>query len=167
MMMNDYILRSVRPADLDRCVAIEQLAYEGDEAASREKIRTRIDHYPQGFLVLEVDNQIVGFINSGSTDDVHMEKNEFKQLIGHNPQGRHNVIMSVVIHPDYQGQGLSEVLMQNYILRMKHQGKASIQLMCKSTHIPFYQRFGFQYLCRSAAEHAGKAWHEMALALPA
>lgn len=31
------VIRHVTPADLERCYAIETVAYEGDEAATREK----------------------------------------------------------------------------------------------------------------------------------
>ena len=36
------VIRNVTATDLDRCYAIETVAYEGDEAATREKIATRI-----------------------------------------------------------------------------------------------------------------------------
>lgn len=41
--------RTPTTADAERCYAIEIGAYEGDEAATLEKIRTRIAQYPQGF----------------------------------------------------------------------------------------------------------------------
>jgi hypothetical protein len=46
--------RTATPADVDRCFEIEISAYEGDEAATREKIATRIAQYPQGFLIMEL-----------------------------------------------------------------------------------------------------------------
>ena len=53
--------RNPVPADAERCYAIEIGAYEGDEAATLEKIRTRIAQYPEGFLILEAEGEIVGF----------------------------------------------------------------------------------------------------------
>ena len=41
------VIRNVTPDDLDRCFAIETVAYEGDEAATREKIATRIATWPE------------------------------------------------------------------------------------------------------------------------
>lgn len=49
------VIRNVTAADLDRCYAIETVAYEGDEAATREKIATRIATWPDGFIVAEVE----------------------------------------------------------------------------------------------------------------
>ena len=97
------VIRNVTAADLDRCYAIETVAYEGDEAATREKIATRIATWPEGFIVAEVDGVVAGFVNSGAAFDVQMSDEAFKELIGHDPAGPNVVIMSVVVHPDYQG----------------------------------------------------------------
>lgn len=70
--MNTPQFRTPTVADAERCYAIEIGAYEGDEAATLEKIRTRIAQYPQGFLILENAGEIVGFINSGCAHEVVM-----------------------------------------------------------------------------------------------
>lgn len=165
MFLSHYQIRSPRLADLDRCFEIETIAYEGDEAATREKIKTRIEQYPDGFMVLEFNNVVAGFINSGCADEVHMSDEHFKELIGHHSEGKHNVIMSVVVHPEHQGLGIAQILMVNYIQRMKRLKKSSIQLMCKDRHIGFYEQFGFQYVRPSSSDHGGMAWHEMRLPL--
>ena len=82
------VIRHVTPADLDRCYTIETLAYEGDEAATREKIATRITTWPEGFIVAEVDGVVAGFINSGAAFEVEMSDEAFKELIGHDPASR-------------------------------------------------------------------------------
>jgi ribosomal protein S18 acetylase RimI-like enzyme len=163
MIFNDYTIRSARPEDADRCFEIESISYEGDEAATREKISQRITTYPDGFMVIEIGGTIAGFINSGSTDHVIMSDERFKELVGHDPEGKHNVIMSVVVHPEFQGKGVSSILMHNYILRMRHLRKESIQLMCKARHIALYEKFGFRYSKKSASSHGGMSWHEMIL----
>ncbi|MFJ5239960.1 GNAT family N-acetyltransferase [Pseudomonas neuropathica] len=159
------VIRNVTAADLDRCYAIETVAYEGDEAATREKIATRIATWPEGFVVAEVDGVVAGFVNSGAAFDVQMSDEAFKELIGHDPQGPNVVIMSVVVHPDYQGQGLAKRLMGEFIERMRGMDKATIHLMCKEIHIPLYAGFGFAYIKPSESDHGGMAWHEMNLTL--
>ncbi|WP_285354209.1 N-acetyltransferase [Pseudomonas sp. lyk4-R2A-10] len=159
------LIRHVTAADLDRCYAIETLAYEGDEAATREKIATRIATWPDGFIVAEVGGQVAGFINSGAAFDVQMSDEAFKELIGHDPAGPNVVIMSVVVHPDNQGLGLAKRLLGEFIERMREQGKATIHLMCKERHIPLYAGFGFAYIKPSESDHGGMAWHEMIFTL--
>lgn len=165
MLLGCYTLRSAKVSDATRCFTIEETAYEGDEAATQEKITKRIKTYPDGFLVIEINKEIAGFINCGCADKVEMSDEAFKELVGHDPNGKHCVIMSVVVHPDYQKQGIAVVLMENFILRMRRLQKESIQLMCRTHHIGFYEQFGFRYIKPSESLHGGLQWHEMKLNL--
>lgn len=165
MSAPQYIIREVTCADLDPCFEIESIAYKGDDAATREKIATRIATYPQGFIVLEIENRVAGFINAGTTFDVKMSDEDFKSLIGHDPEGPHVVIMSVVVHPDYQGRGLAKSLMTEFINRMRNLNKEDIFLMCKEKHITLYENMGYHYLHSSASTHGGMTWHEMVMVL--
>ena len=157
--------RTAVPADTDRCFAIETTAYEGDEAATHEKIATRIAQYPEGFLIMELDGEIIGFINSGCAFDVVMSDEGFKELIGHDPAAPNVVIMSVVIDPAQQGKGYASLLMRTFVERMAGLGKRTIHLMCKEAHVPLYARMGYRYTRPSASDHGGMAWHEMVMEL--
>ncbi|MDU4254943.1 GNAT family N-acetyltransferase [Pseudomonas sp.] len=153
--------------DTDRCFEIETTAYEGDEAATREKIATRIAQYPAGFLIMELEREIIGFINSGCAQEVVMSDEAFKELVGHDPAAPNVVIMSVVIDPAQQGKGYATLLMRTFIERMAGQGKRTLHLMCKDRHVPLYERLGYRYVKPSASDHGGMAWHEMVMELPA
>lgn len=165
--MSDMVIRSVQLADLDRCFEIETVSYGGDEAASKEKIAKRITTYPEGFIVAENEKEIVGFVNAGAAHEVELSDEEFKELIGHDPEGKHIVIMSVVVHPDYQGKGIAGVLMRAFIERMKEMDKADIYLICQTELIDMYAKFGFVHLGESDSDHGGLSWHEMVLNLAA
>ncbi|MDO6681773.1 MULTISPECIES: GNAT family N-acetyltransferase [unclassified Oceanobacter] len=162
----DYRIRLAQAADASACFAIEHSAYEGDEAATLETIQRRIEQYPQGFLVLELAGAIIGFVNSGCCFKVAMDDEHFKQLLGHDPEGPENVVMSVVIHPVWQRHGWGRTLLLNYIEHMRRLHKQRIHLMCRSHHIRFYQRCGFIYQSESASNHGGLHWHDMTLSLP-
>jgi len=164
--MTEPLFRNAMPSDAARCYEIEISAYEGDEAATLEKIALRIGEYPQGFLVLEADGGIVGFINSGCAENVVMSDEDFKQLIGHDPDAENVVIMSVVVDPAFQGQGYSSLLMREFIARMEGMGKKTIHLMCKEHHVGLYEKFGYRYVKPSESDHGGMAWHEMVMDLP-
>ncbi|QXH33127.1 GNAT family N-acetyltransferase [Pseudomonas muyukensis] len=163
--MSSLMFRQATPDDVDRCFAIETCAYEGDEAATREKIATRIGQYPQGFLILQAEGQVIGFINSGCAHDVVMSDEAFKELVGHDPLAPNVVIMSVVLDPAYQGQGHASRLMARFVEQMRAAGKASIHLMCKDRHVGLYEKMGYAYVRPSASEHGGMAWHEMVMTL--
>ena len=114
-MTIEYSFRQPVLNDAERCFEIETSAYEGDEAATLEKIKTRITEYPQGFLILETGGKIVGFINSGCAFDVVMSDEAFKELIGHDPEAPNVVIMSVVVDPAEQGKGYAKLMMNRFI----------------------------------------------------
>jgi ribosomal protein S18 acetylase RimI-like enzyme len=159
---------SFRPPVLEdaaRCFEIETSAYGGDEAATLEKIRTRIAQCPQGFLILETGGKIAGFINSGGAFDVVMSDEEFKELIGHDLEAPNVVIMSVVVDPAEQGKGYAKLLMHRFIEQMKDMDKTSIHLMCKDQHVSLYEKMGYRYIKPSASDHGGMAWHEMSMDL--
>lgn len=163
--MEELTIRSARTEDANRCYEIEIGAYEGDEAATLEKIAKRIAVYPEGFIVLESPEGVVGFVNSGCAYDVVMSDEEFKELVGHDPLAPNVVIMSVVVHPDFQGKGYSSRLMAAFIERMAKMGKKTIHLMCKERHVPLYAKFGFGYVKPSESDHGGMSWHEMVMTL--
>jgi len=163
--MSTPIFRQATPADVDRCYTIEITAYEGDEAATREEIATRINRYPEGFMFMELDGDVIGFINVGCAWDVVMSDEEFKELIGHDPAAPNVVIMSVVLDPDFQGQGYSSLMMREFVSRMKTMNKQTIHLMCKDRHVDLYAHFGYRYIKPSESDHGGMAWHEMMMEL--
>lgn len=163
--MPPLTFRNARPADAARCYAIEISAYEGDEAATLEKITTRIAQYPEGFLILQDDAEVVGFINSGCAYDVVMSDEAFKELVGHSPEAPNVVIMSVVVDPAHQGKGYAKALMVEFVQRMRAMGKQSIHLMCKEQHVSLYTRMGYEYVQPSPSDHGGMAWHEMVMAI--
>ena len=157
--------RQVRPADAERCHEIERTAYEGDEAATLAKIRKRIDEYPQGFLVMELEGRVAGFINSGCAHEVVMSDEAFKELVGHAADAPNVVIMSVVIDPAFQGWGYSTLMMRTFVEQMRQAGKQSIHLMCRDRHVDLYARQGYRYVKPSASGHGGMSWHEMVMGL--
>ena len=161
--MTEITFRQPTLKDAERCYQIETSAYEGDEAATLEKIRTRIARYPQGFLILEQGGAIAGFINSGCAHNVVMSDEEFKELIGHDPSAPNVVIMSVVVSPEHQGKGFSTLLMRRFVEQMQRLGKKTIHLMCKEQHVALYAKLGYQYVQPSPSDHGGMAWHEMVM----
>jgi ribosomal protein S18 acetylase RimI-like enzyme len=163
--MSALTIRTVKESDVDRCFEIETDSYKGEEAATKEKILKRIQTYPEGFLVLENTEEIIGFINSGASHKVELSDEEFKALIGHDPCGEHIVIMSVVIHPQYQGQSFTSLLMKSFINTMKEMGKTDIYLICQTELINMYMKYGFVHLGESDSDHGGLSWHEMSLSL--
>lgn len=156
-------IRTVRPDDLNACLAVEQACFPPDEAADAEGIRTRIERFPQGFLVAEWDGMIVGQVNSGATHKEDITDEAFKKLVGHNDDGKNVVVFSLSVLPEYQGRGIAASLMREFIAAAAKQSRQAILLLCKHDLVSFYERLGFHNRGLSSSTHGGARWHEMAL----
>lgn len=163
--MTSPAYRQAVPQDAERCFEIESSAYEGDEAATLPKIRKRIAEYPEGFLVLELEGQVIGFINSGCAEHVVMSDEAFKELVGHDAAAPNVVIMSVVVAPAFQGRGYAGGMMRALVEQMRRAGKETVHLMCKERHVDLYARQGYRYVRPSVSDHGGMSWHEMVMDL--
>jgi ribosomal protein S18 acetylase RimI-like enzyme len=163
--MNEIVIRNVLPKDLDECFAAEIAGFLPEEAATRETIQLRIDKFPQGFFVAELDGKVIGMVNGASTDKEDISDEELKQLIGHNVNGRNMVIFALTVLPEFQKRGIARQLMQRFVEEAGKNKKIKVLLMCKHYLVAYYERFGFTHAGLSRSTHGGAEWHEMRLAL--
>ncbi|QGY40799.1 GNAT family N-acetyltransferase [Pseudodesulfovibrio cashew] len=163
--MSNCTIRTVTPEDLTACHTVEVRSFPPCEAAWTSSLENRINIYPEGFLVAEMDGRVVGQVNSGSTGKDDITDEEFKQLIGHDPDGGNIVIFSLSVLPEYRKNGVGGKLMTRFIQQARDLRKKRILLLCKADLIPYYSRFGFVDNGLSASTHGGAEWHEMALTL--
>jgi ribosomal protein S18 acetylase RimI-like enzyme len=163
--MDELIIRHVRPEDLEACFIVETSGFPPEEAATRDTIRLRIEAFPQGFLVAEVDGSVVGILNSAATDKDDIGDEELKQLIGHDPQGRNMVVFALAVLPAFQKLGIARRLMSQFADEARQQGKQAILLICKQHLIGYYEGMGFLHAGLSRSTHGGAEWHEMRLEL--
>ena len=158
---------TIRPAtsdDLDASYAVEIACFPADEAASKANMQKRLELFPQGYLVAEKDNIVLGHINSGATNKDDISDEALKAMIGHEAEGQNLVIFSVAVHPDYQKQGIASALLRTYI-QQNHNKANNILLLCKDNLVGFYSGFGFENRGVSASRHGGAIWYEMCLGL--
>ncbi|WP_207262570.1 GNAT family N-acetyltransferase [Desulfovibrio sp. Huiquan2017] len=159
---------TIRHADMDdltACHTIEANCFPPAEAAWASSLRNRIEIYPEGFLVAEWEGKVVGQVNAGSTDKDDITDEEFKQLIGHDPDGRNIVIFSLSVLPAFRQRGIAGTLLTNFIGHARDMGKSAIKLLCKEPLTAFYARFGFTDDGPSRSTHGGAVWHAMTLVL--
>ncbi len=163
--MSEYTIRMVEPEDLTGCHTVEVRSFPPSEAAWTSSLEKRISNYPEGFLVAECDGKVVGQVNSGSTSKEDITDEEFKQLIGHDPEGSNIVIFSLSVLPEYRKLGVGAKLLSSFIDQSRTLGKAKVMLLCKDKLINYYGKFGFKDCGVSDSDHGGAVWHMMELAL--
>jgi len=163
--MNEIIIRNVLPKDLDECFLVETAGFPPEEAASRETVQLRIETFPEGFFVAEMDGRIVGMLNSAATDKDDISDEELKQLIGHDPNGKNMVVFALAVLPEFQKRGIARQLMSRFVAEARERRKENVFLMCKQHLIAYYERMGFAHAGLSRSTHGGAEWHEMRMAL--
>ena len=164
--MIDVNIRQANKHDVDGCYRAESACYTSD-GATREKILKRIMLFPEGFLIAESKGEIIGLINSASTDKEEITDEELKDMVGHVKDGENMVVFSLAVLPEFRGNGISKQLMARFIEVSKAMKKEKILLICKSERVPYYQNYSFLYGGKSNSKHGGFEWHEMYLLLNA
>lgn len=163
--MNEVMIRHVLPKDLDECFTVETSGFPPEEAATRETIQLRMETFPEGFLVAEVEGRVAGILNSGATNQDDISDEELKQLIGHDPAGKNMVVFALVVLPEYQKQGIARGLMSRFVDEARQRGKENVLLLCKQHLIAYYEKMGFAHVGLSKSTHGGGEWHAMRLAI--
>ena len=163
--MSELMIRNVQPKDLDECYIVETSGFSPEEAATRETIQLRIDLFPEGFFVAELDGRIVGMVNGAATNKDDISDEELKQLIGHDAGGRNMVIFALAVLPEFQKRGIAKQLMLQFIEEARRNKKEKVLLMCKHYLIAYYEGMGFVHAGLSKSTHGGSEWHEMRLSL--
>ena len=154
-------IRNGRLEDLEACFILEGKTFPEEEAACRKNIEIRLKKFSEGFIVGELDGEIVTHINSGSTNKEDITDEEFKGLIGHEDGGENIVIFSVAVDPVHQNKGIAKMMMKEFIEISREMGKKKIFLLCKENLMGMYERMGYRKIGISASTHGGAVWYEM------
>jgi amino-acid N-acetyltransferase len=114
----------VRPAGRGDLAGIESLL-----TASQLPVLGIEEHLPY-FLVAEDGGRILG-------------------VIGLEPYGKHGLLRSAAVHPDWRGRGLGNTLVSRLIVEAEARGIRTLFLLT-TTAEQFFPRFGFQLTTREA-----------------
>ncbi|MGP6147624.1 GNAT family N-acetyltransferase [Jeotgalibaca sp. A122] len=162
-MINDLIIRKVTPEDLDIVTKVEKECFPEAEAATKESFAERIATFSDSFFLAEIEGEVIGFINGNVTDETVIADEMFEDVTYHNPEGAYQAIFGLDVIPKHQKQGIAARLMNHLIETAREQGRKGVILTCKERLIPYYSRFGFKNMGRSASTHGGSVWYDMLL----
>lgn len=118
--MEKINFRKVQPSDLAAVMKIEQASFEAGIFESESTYAERIKTFPDGFMLLEFDGAVIGYICS----EIWPYQKEIKAenfTLGHSIQESHNLsgeeiyISSMAILPEYRGQGLGKLMFQKFL----------------------------------------------------
>ena len=109
-----YIVRHAHPRDLPTLVKLEQACWDAPLQVSEAAILQRLERFPEGQCVLEMDGLIVGVIYSQRIATVqNLETVTFAAVPSlHTPDGAVVQLITVNISPDVQHLGLGDQLLE-------------------------------------------------------
>ena len=158
-------IRRATADDLIKIKTLEAEAFPPSEADTLEMITFRLKLMPELFLIAELDNRIVGFINA-LPSDVERLSNEFyvdEPVVEPNAVGV--AAMSFAVEQNFRRQGIAAQLMNAFIDQARLEHKLFIALVCKAEKIPYYHKFGFNAVGVSNVTLGGARWHDMIINL--
>ena len=159
--MDELKIRKVTMQDLDRVTEIEATCFPKTEAAQKSAFKERIIVFPKGFFVAELNNKIIGFINSGATNESKIKDAFFKTMDEHIPDGENLAIFGLDILPTYQNRGYAKELMNYFIRKAKEDSRKKVLLTCKTNLIKYYKQFGYINEGISDSEHGDAKWYDL------
>lgn len=161
--IENIIIRTVHPGDLDAVTEVEAVCFPKAEAADRASFEARIKAFPDSFFVAEDEGRIVGFINGAVVNETTIRDEMFEDASLHNADGDYQSIFGLDVIPEYQYHGLASRLMRHMIEETRKRGKKGLILTCKDRLIGFYETFGYRNLGVSQSVHGGAVWYDMIL----
>ncbi|OGM50438.1 arylalkylamine N-acetyltransferase [Aspergillus bombycis] len=87
------------------------------------------------------------------------------EVIGNDPRGTNIAVHSVAVLPEYQGTGVGNYLVKEYVEYIRNADIEAdrIVLICHDYLVRFYERAGFKNQGPSLCQFAGGGWFDMAL----
>lgn len=161
--MDNVIIRTARPEDLESVVLVEAECFPAAEAADRKSLGERLEAFSQSFLVAEHGGRIIGFINGAVTDERTIADEMFEDISLHNPYGAYQSIFGLDVVEEYRHRGVASRLMESMIAQAGKQGRKGLILTCKDRLIGYYERFGYVNMGLSQSVHGGAVWYDMIL----
>ena len=154
-------IRNAKIEDLPHLVAIEQLCFSENEAATKEAIEKRIELIPDSFYVAEDDGEIAGFVNGPVIKTTFITDDLFRDIKENPATGWHQSILGLAVSPHFQNRGVASRLLTHLEKDARVKKRETITLTCNENLIRFYERHGYINKGVSSSEHAGTTWYNM------
>lgn len=156
-------VRGAEAGDLQRCAEIEAMCFPPEQAASAERIRSRIEAYGDHFLVGELDGTVIGYVMGPVIDQETIADEMFEDTACHSGANPWQSVFSLAVHPDWQGRGYGQDLLRALIDLARKEGRKGVTLTCLDGKRAYYESLGFENHGVSKSVHGGAVWYDMVL----
>ena len=154
-------IRMVHKEDLPELIAIEQLCFEKEEAATERAFEERIQLISDSFFVAEEDDEIVGLVNGPVLETEYITDDVFSKIKPNPASGGHQSILGLAVLPACQNKGIAAALLAHLEAQASAKGRETVTLTCKKNLVGFYEKHGYVNKGVSSSNHGGAAWFNM------
>jgi ribosomal protein S18 acetylase RimI-like enzyme len=157
-------IRHATPNDLDVLSSIENTCFPPEEAASRDRLRDRLNVFPTHFWLFENDNgEIIGFANGMVVNQQTFSDDCFANANLHDKNGDWQTIFGVLVLPEYRKRGYAGKLLEALANSARQDKRKGCILTCKQHLVNYYEKHGYQNKGLSGSTHGGACWYNMVL----
>lgn len=153
--------QSAKLSQLPEIMVIEQTGFSPAEAATEAAMEDRIKLYPDTFIVANAKDKVAGYIVGPAYHQRYLADDLFETSHPNISTDEYQTVLSLVVHPVFQGLGIGGKLLDELAMVAKGQGRKAVTLTCLKELIPFYERHGYVNEGVSASDHAGETWYNM------
>lgn len=155
--MEKITIRNARPADIEQIMNIENESFHENIRESRSVFQERISYFAEGFLLLEINGEVCGYISSEIWDHLENIKGDRFTLghrIGdvHTSSGKELYISSIGVLERYRGKGYGNLLFAELSREVSQRYPISSMILLVSENWTaarkIYERNGFRELHR-------------------
>lgn len=143
--MRDPRVRQTRPEDIPALIELQARVYPSIPPWNRRKLREQLEVFPQGQVVAETDDGVVGCASSMIVMwDDWAESHSWKEITGagtfenHNPEGRTLYGAEVFVAPELRGSGVGHLL---YEARRRLCRAMNLKRIIACGRLPGYQDY--------------------------
>ena len=154
-------IRNATLDDLETIHKIEATCFPANQAASMNTFSERLKVYPNHFWLIELDGQVVGFINGMLSDNDTIKDEMFKHPELHNESGAWQSVFGLAVLPEFQNRGLAGKLLEHLFEVSVQNNRKGIVLTCEKHLISYYEKFGFVNVGLSKSVHGGDVFYDM------
>lgn len=155
-------LRKAKPENLDVIASVEAACFPPAEAASRERLKERLDRYPECFWIgFDQYGTVTCYTGGLVAKESDLSDEMYADPSFHDPDGDWLMLFSVCTLPEYQRQGLGAWMLNRVLSEAESDGRKGVVLTCKEDLIHYYEKFGFVNEGESPSVHGGAKWYQM------
>ena len=140
-----FTIRQSKREDMDSILEVERDAFPEYLQANKEALIERLNLFPEGFLIVENDSEIIGLSTALIIEEVSSASDlnrKPKKLF--NEEGDTYYLRSIAVRKSFQGQNVGKKLIETHMANARKRGLKRLVLTSLKSLEGYYEKLGFR-----------------------